>query len=35
LLAELGYTVAAVERLMQDGVIDAAPIPSFIEDSGA
>ena len=32
LLAGLGYTAAAVDRLIQDGVIDASPIQSFIKD---
>jgi crotonobetainyl-CoA:carnitine CoA-transferase CaiB-like acyl-CoA transferase len=35
LLAGLGYTAAAVDRLIQDGVIDAAPIQPFIKDSSS
>jgi len=35
LLAGVGYSVAAVDQLMRDGVIDAPPVQSFTEDSGA
>lgn len=35
LLAELGYDSAAIDRLMQEGVIGAAPVLSSIRESGA
>ena len=35
LLAGLGYGAAAIARLMQEGVVGAAPIASIMEDSGS